>query len=141
MIYRPVHFKAFELVDPACYAKFGEDSVAFFRPELLIALDLIRELSGKAMTVNNWKSGGPFKWRGLRTENCKEGAPYSMHRFGGAIDFDMAGNTADQVRAWLKMQRPAHEALKAITRMEAWTSWVHIDVKPTDLQVLQEFQP
>lgn len=141
MIYRPSHFQAFELVDPTTFLKFGEDSVAFFRPELLIALDIIRELSGKAITVNNWKTGGPFKWRGLRTENCKEGAPYSMHRFGGAADFDMAQTSADDARKWIRMQRAAHTPLQAITRMEVGTSWVHIDTKPTDHAGLLEFRP
>lgn len=141
-IYRPKFFKAFELVDPITYSKFGEEAIAIFRPEILIALDTIREMTGRAITVNNWKSGGPFKWRGLRTENCKEGAAYSMHRFGGAFDFDAAGLTADEVRAWIRLTRPTSpDIANGVTRMETGVNWCHIDSQPTEGGKLVEFKP
>lgn len=141
MIYRPKYFKAYELVDFHTFDKFGEDSVAFFRPEILIALDTIREKTTLKCTVNNWKQGGPFKWRGLRTVDSLTGASYSMHRFGGAFDLDIDGLTADEAREWLRANRPKYPELQAITRIEIGVNWCHIDCKPVATDKLVEFTP
>ena len=142
MIYRPRHFAPHELVDPVCFSKFGADAVAFFRPELLISLDMLRQILGKPFTVNNWKDGGPFKWRGLRTQGCAQGAEYSMHRFGMAIDFDVKGMAAEEVRVWLRAKWADYPDLgNGITRIENGVNWVHVDCRPTNSYTLVEFAP
>jgi len=127
-MYTPQHFKAYELVDPITYAKFGEGALQFFNPLLLQALDIMRDFFGVPITVNNWKAGGPFKWRGLRTVDCLEGAKWSQHRLGGAVDCDVRGKTADEVRNEIIYNK----GFKIITCLEADVNWVHLDVRNID---------
>lgn len=74
MPYIAKHFKAFELL----------------YKELLIALDYVRDNLGK-VTVNNWKSGGKFEYRGIRTSDSKDFSATSQHAYGKAVDFDVEG--------------------------------------------------
>lgn len=133
--YKCHHFDITELVDPATYQTLGEAAWGLFDPLLLATLDRIRERYGVPMTANNWKIGGPFKFRGFRPSNCTEGAPLSSHRRGQAIDFDVQGKTADEVRADIKAN-PDHMDFMLITRVELGTNWVHIETSnhPTRIQ-------
>jgi len=127
-MYVPRHFKAFELVDPITYAKFGEGALQLFNPLALQALDTMRDYFKVPITVNNWKTGGPFKWRGLRTVDCLEGAKWSQHRLGGAFDCDVRGKTADEARSEIIYNK----GFKIITCLEADVNWVHLDVRNID---------
>lgn len=141
------HFKAFELVDPQTYAKFGEDSFKFFRPEILYALDRLREFFDRPMIVNNWKTGGPFQWRGLRTIDCAEGAALSPHRVGAAIDFDVVGMDEDLARQMI-LAKPLG-SFPGIRRIEDGLvassgnrrQWTHIDCFEHDGPGIKVFQP
>ncbi len=139
-LYLPKHFKIQELVDPATYAKHGDSAIQFLHRPLILAIDTIREMTGKPITVNNWHQDGPFHWRGLRTPLCKEGAPGSQHRVGKAFDFDVAGMTAAEVRAWLQQHKDS-AGLEAIMRMESGTSWCHIDALAGHGPRIHEFAP
>jgi len=141
MIYVPSHFKPEELVDPVTFAKFGNSSYAFLRLEILRAIEFLRLFIGKPFTVNNWPDGGLYKWRGLRTKDCTEGAVWSMHRFGGALDFDVEGMTAVEVRQIIRDKRKSSDELKGITRIELDIGWNHIDCKPVSTDKLVEFKP
>ena len=131
------YFQPYELVDKLTYSQKGYDSLALFTPQILLALDNVREFFGKPITVNNWHEGGPFQWRGWRTEAEADkllGLPpgthpgHEQHSLGNAFDFDIQGLTAEQVRTMIVayQDRPL---LSGITRLEANTSWVHMDCK------------
>ena len=124
--YVPKYFRIQELVDPKTYSLLHDGAVVKLEPMLCLALDTIKEMLHRPMTVNNWTSEGPYHWRGLRTTECKEGAPTSQHRLGNAFDFDVEGMTAEEVRVWLQAHKDA-PGLEGIMRMEAKTDWVHID--------------
>lgn len=146
-IYIPKYFKAFELVDRATYEKFGEDSLRYFRPEIMRALDWIRENypapGERIITVNYWHEGGAHEWRGLRGPACPEYNRWSAHSVGAAIDFQANGCTDGEMRQWIREEH--HEAgmhgiregiaddamdfpVLNIRRMEIGTvGWVHID--------------
>ena len=133
------HFKAYELVDRETYEREGDEgSLALIHPDLRDQADNVRDFLGVRITVNNWKIGGPFQWRGLRTpEKAEElGAPQSAHISDPtkkilcrAIDFDADGMTADQVRAKILADKD-NPLLSKITRMEIGITWVHIDIIP-----------
>ena len=99
------HFKLFELVCPHVLAKYGERSWMFIDSRLILNLDTIRERIGKPIYVNR----GNLTQRGLRCPQCQivkdkaeAGVLYmSAHTFGKAVDFDVEGMTADEVRTWL----------------------------------------
>lgn len=150
MIYQPKYFKARELLDRETFEKFGEAGLRYFRPEILKALDWVREnyptKTGKrALTVNNWASfAGPYQWRGLRGPACPEYKRHSGHSFGAAVDFSAEGATPEEVRKWILEEHSAalqlqdhlngslagfvNEPVLFIRRMELGTpTWVHID--------------
>ena len=128
MFYRPKHFQTWELVSPDVHEKFGDQAWMFFNPSILISLDGIRDYFGKPVTVNNWKQGGSFQWRGLRPRGCDVGAEYGMHRFGGAVDLDVKGLTAEEVRQEI-LKNKDHEKFRLINCLEGKVSWVHMDTR------------
>ena len=92
----------------------------------------IRETLGRPMTANNWKAGGQFSQRGYRTNDdqvCKaqKFVPGSAHFKGKALDFDVKGMTAEQVRKWLFDNQ---EEAPVRFRVEKGVNWVHVDVMP-----------
>lgn len=128
MFYKCRNFKIEELVDKSTYEKFGEQAWQFFNPSILVSVDGVRDYFGKPITVNNWKAGGPFEFRGLRPLTCQIGAPYGLHRFGGAVDYDVKGLSAEEVRQEI-LKNPNHEKFKLINCLEGNVSWVHMDVR------------
>lgn len=101
------YFDIKELVDKTVFDKFGQSAWKFFDKELLDCLLIVREGIGKPMTINNWHTpGGSFSQRGLRHNMSpmvkgKEGLYLSAHLFGKGVDFDVAGMTSVDVRAWI----------------------------------------
>ena len=92
----------------------------------------IREGIVRPMYANNWAIGGQFSQRGYRTNDdpvCKaqKFAPGSAHFKGMALDFDVKGMTAEQVRKWLYENK---EDAPVRFRVEKGVNWVHVDVMP-----------
>jgi hypothetical protein len=130
MYYVPKYFKAYELLPPDIFQKYGVDGLYFMDDRITWTLDCLRQSFGK-ITVNNWKSGGPFSQRGYRSDQ-NIGAPFSAHRFGRAVDFDIVNVTAEEFRIYIrdgvgKFPFVLIGALDYITRIEDLTDWIHID--------------
>lgn len=128
-MYQCKHFKAYELVPRALYELRGERAIQLLDKELLVAIDYVREKLGK-VTINTWKWGGQFEYRGIRTPECPEYSITSQHPYGKAVDFDVEGMTSDEVNQWLIDNRNAPE-LKGITFIEMGMNWTHMDTRPT----------
>jgi len=126
--YTPIHFKPYELVDSVTLTKFGDNVWRLFDPLLLSTIDRIRERYNAPMTINNWSAGGPFSFRGFRPSDCTEGAPYSGHRRGQCVDFDVKGMTSEQVRQDI-LKNPDHIDFMFINAIEAGTNWCHISTE------------
>jgi hypothetical protein len=124
------YFKTQELVSKETYDLYGEDSIKLFTPEILTALDDLREFFNQKVTVNDWLQGGQFQWRGYRTPQkaAELGSPNSEHAKGNAFDCDIEGYTAEQARQKI-IGNQNDKLLKNIMRMEADKSWLHIDCK------------
>ena len=123
--YKCTNFELYELVDKDTLLTLGERAWMLFDPLLLGTLDRIRGRYGKPITINNWHSMGPFQFRGFRPSSCIEGAKLSSHRRGQAVDFDVQGMSADEVRADIKAN-PDHMDFMMITQVELNVNWVHI---------------
>ena len=100
------YFKIEELVDKTVFEKYGETAWKFIDKDLLACLLVVREGIGFPMTINNWKWGGTFSQRGLRhnmSELVKKKTKLylSAHIFGKAVDFDVQGMDAVEVRKWI----------------------------------------
>jgi hypothetical protein len=122
------HFILPELVDRATYAREGEDGWKLFHPNILEALDGVREFFGVPVTVNNWWKGiGNLQYRGYRPHDCLVGASQSYHKRGMAFDFDVKGFTADVARGMI-LEHQDDPLLAKIQRMEDGVLWVHADI-------------
>ena len=130
------YFGIKELVCRHVYNRDHEASWIYFDPRLLEVVLWIREHIGKPMIVNNWASGGKYTQRGLRCNLCdlvssktKANILYlTPHEQGTAVDFDVVGMTAAEVRKWLFVH--ASELPHPI-RVEADVTWNHIDLRNT----------
>jgi hypothetical protein len=129
------HFKTHELVSKKIYESMTEEEIfALFDPNLLIFIDMLRDDLGKAITINNWFTGGQFSQRGYRDDN-KVGATRSPHKINKslgmkvcrALDFDVKGMTPKAVRDYINSNR---EKYSMIRRMESDVNWVHVDTVP-----------
>jgi len=128
------YFKIEELVSKQVLWKYGEErSWLFFDPRLLELLLWVRVTLNKPITVNNWSFGGAFSQRGLRENTCNivkskvlNNQTYlSAHVLGMAVDFDVKGMTAQEVRDWLKDKK---DNAPYPFRYENKVNWVHLDV-------------
>jgi len=136
------YFKAYELVDETVYKKYGEASFKFIDTNILWFLLIVREGLGLPMTINTWKSGGKFSQRGLRTNICsivrkkveKMLLYLSAHLFGKAVDFDVKGMKAEDVRMWIKDNPDLFPfKIRLEHKMKGVPiNWVHADVIDED---------
>jgi len=136
------YFKTYELVPKEIYESHTEDEIlAMFDPNLLIVIDRLRADLGKAITINNWFTGGRFSQRGLRTDHSV-GAKRSPHKIipeigqnvCRALDFDVSGMPARFVRDNLQKNAQKYPEIR---RCELDVNWVHIDTVP----VIHFFNP
>ena len=139
------YFDIRELVCPHIYDKFREYAWQFFDPRLLETLQVIREALNRPIYVNNYDSGGNFDERGYRCNICNipkdktrlEKLYMSAHCQGMAVDFDVKGMTAQEVRDWLKANQIL---LPYPIRCELDVNWCHIDVRSDGFRQITWFK-
>jgi hypothetical protein len=125
MRYIPKHFQAYELLPNDLYALYGDDGLYLMDDRILLTLDSIRDFTKAPITVNNWKSGGPFRQRGYRNIIDPK-TQFTAHRFGRGVDFDIYGVAADAFRNMVKTGS-LNKTMAYITRMEEGIEWIHMD--------------
>jgi Peptidase M15 len=125
--YLPKYFSVRELVPLEIYTEMGDGAIILLDDRILRVLDEVREHFDVPVTVNNWHLGGPFKQRGLRTEQVPGGAAHGAHFYGRAADFDVMNMTAEQVRHEILANQQEND-FSLITGMETGIPWVHLDV-------------
>ena len=132
--YKPIYFKAYELVSKNIYKKYGEKSFQFFDPIVLYTLDKIRSSYGP-IRVNDWYWVGSLQYRGYRERKFKVGVEESQHRHGRAIDFDFI-NTTITLKYFRNeiITNPFRDEFVYITAIEDFENmnWVHFDVRNVD---------
>ena len=133
----PIYFDLEELVCKHVYNKYGQFAWSFFDPRLIETIDWIREAIDRPIYANNWDMKGKFSQRGLRCNQCSllkkatldQVVYMTAHVRGQALDFDIPGMLAEEVRKWLVDHR---YKLPHKIRLEKDTSWVHLDVACTN---------
>src|SRR3990167_5426915 len=128
------YFTIQELVPKELYAKWGDKSIWFIQRETLLLADFIRDRFGKAMTINNWHSGGSLNNRGFRMPDAAIGGTLSQHKFGRAIDFNIAGITPQDVYKDIIDHSDMYMKAGATTVEDvAFTNgWTHLDRRWTN---------
>lgn len=91
----------------------------------------VRNYFKVSITINNWNNKGSYQNRGWRAKNSPVGAKNSMHKFGKAIDFDVKGLTAEEVRQMIKEDQKLFYSF-GLRRVEEGVSWLHSDIKDVD---------
>jgi hypothetical protein len=139
MTYKPRHFILQELVCQHVFNKYGEIALTFFDEKLLLTLDLLRDQLG-AIYINNWDSEGEYSQRGLRCSLCqlvqdvfKKGELFmDPHAEGQAVDFDVEGKTASEIRLWIAKNA---NILPYPVRLESNVDWCHLDIRDAGQKV------
>ena len=140
------NFEAWELVDPYIYAKYGEASLQFIDPRLKKWIEWFRNRIDLPVYVNNYKDPSKpaviFDERGYRSNLCDivkaktgiikgvyhkedEILYLSAHTRFQAIDFDVQGCLAEEIRSWIKNHQ---KEMPVPIRLEKDVKWVHMDV-------------
>lgn len=130
-MYTLENFDIREFVPKSIYSDRGIKAVTTIDVNLLIFIDHLREYLDLPITINDYIFGGNNQFRGLRTIESKDYSKYSQHSFGRALDFDVKGMTAQEVRQWIIKNRNLWW-VKPITFIENNVGWVHIDTRATD---------
>lgn len=124
------YFDLPELVCEHVYDKYGSFAWNFLDPRLIVTINTLRDRIGKPIFVNDWQIHGTFSQRGLRCPDCeivksKTDLYMSAHTLGRAVDFDVQGLIASEVREWIKQHQ---NWWPYPIRLEAGVTWVHLDV-------------
>ena len=125
MYYKPKYFKIWELVPEHVYLKYGEAAWQFFDINMLKTADALRERFGP-LVVNNWKSGGQFSERGLRSFDYGGIFNRSLHKYGKALDFHSNTFTSEEIRQYI-LDNP--DEFPYISCLEMGVNWVHFDTR------------
>lgn len=131
-------FRIQELVGKRTYKKHGDRAWKFFSFRLLHTLWILRKEIGRPITINTWHKGGRFSQRGLRTnvQDIFRGFFMSLrlylsaHVLGEAIDFDVEGMTAEEVRNWIirNQSKFPYKIRLEHKKNGKPIKWVHLDV-------------
>lgn len=129
------HFDVRELVTPEIYAKFGSNSKWFVTEKQINFAEFLRNHFGKAITINNWHTGGHLQNRGTRNPISDVGAVYSQHKLANGIDFNVSGMGSDQVYDYiLANEKLFMEAGLTTLENKLFTKgWTHADFRITGL--------
>jgi hypothetical protein len=132
--YKPEYFKAYEIVDPVTFSKFGEKSFQFMDARILWTADALREYFGKPCIVNNYITARPgvppYKESGFRLAPVGA-ALYSQHLYGRALDIKIQDVPAEQARQEIISKHKTEPAFRFITAIEEGVDWLHIDCRNT----------
>jgi hypothetical protein len=134
--YKPKNFILEELVSKDIFNRYGERAWQFLDERMLMNIQAIRDHYGVSVTVNNWKWGGRFSFRGYDAFEFRK-TYISQHHAGRAIDFDVKAKTAEQVRndivsGTIKLPHPN-------VWLEDNVNWVHMDVRYSNVRGAYQF--
>lgn len=133
------HFITKEFVPPEIYASEGDRAIGRIDPRMVEFIEKLRTDLDRPITINNWHLGKSFKYRGFRPEGCGVGVPGGQHYLGRALDFDVEGMSAMDVRLYILGRLDQYPQ---VTRMEDDVKWVHVDCKDIgDKKRIQLFKP
>src|SRR3990172_9184094 len=132
-----------EFIPPVIYNKWGDRSIWFIDKRIFLLADFIRNRLGKAMTINNWHTGGSFSLRGFRPPETTTGGALSQHRFGRAIDFNIAGMTPQEIYKDITdhFDMYSKAGLTTVEDIAFTTGWNHVDIRQIDSDKLLIVKP
>ncbi len=140
MIEFPIHnsiwFDVREWVDERTWGILGPKAAWQIDPQVIRIADVVRELSGAGVMVNNWhyRRRGQAKYQssGLRAKWDNTGGSLSQHRRGCAGDLKVTGMAPEQVFKIIQdhKERFLSLGLTTIENLKATPTWLHYDIRP-----------
>lgn len=135
-----------EFIHPDIYKRFGAYSMRYIDANLVNIAQLIRTLSGKPTTINNWYNNSGHKYidSGLRNFYKNKYGKWSVHLFGKAIDVKVQDMTPGQV--WRNIILQNLDQFKAIglTTIEDLNytpTWIHLSTEWTNQEEIRIVKP
>lgn len=137
------YFNTKEFVSREVYNQFGENSLWFVDPRIRKLANFIRTFFASSVTINNWQWNGSLDERGFRQPDSTEGAVFSQHRFGRAIDFNVKGKTPKQVYDIILANKEVfmQNGLTCIEDVAFTPTWTHVDIRYTGLKDILIVKP
>lgn len=149
------HFYWDEFICPELYDLFKDRWHELIDPMVLVIAEWLRVETGKPIVINNWATGGQFKNSGVRSQECKEGAPNSAHkcklngttvaRWGTAADLKVQDYSEKDLYDLIK--KNARDLFnKGLRQIEHYSltvnpktgeGWVHISTRATGKNCIQ----
>lgn len=132
-----------EFIDKKTYSKWGDASIWFIDPKLILIAQFIRERHNKPVTINN----ANYNYSGFDPPGgYRKATSLSQHRFGRAIDVKMLGEVnkgADLLRDDIIHNFDLYRkfGLTTIEDAKYAPTWCHIDVRNTGLDTLKIVKP
>ena len=120
-----------EFVPMGIYERYHDNSIWFIDPKIVAIAQFLRDRLGKAITINNYLSGGEFQYSGFRDHGCKIGAINSQHRQGRAIDFRVRDMSPEEVRQDIAGNFKLYRSIGLTTIEEGTRTWTHVDCRQT----------
>jgi hypothetical protein len=137
------NFRIEEFVPQIVFEKWGERSIWFVDPSVIIIAQFIRRRFNKPVTLNNWHANGLLQNRGFRTAETHVGAAMSQHRFGRAADVSVTGINPHDLADDIRTNFAEYNAigLTTIEDPNHTPTWLHYDVRWTGLSKLLTVKP
>lgn len=133
-----------EFICPPIYSKHGARSVIFMDMRIVSGIQYLRDQSQKSIIINNWFNGGKLDERGLRSFDTRTGAKYSQHKFGRAVDSNMAGFTIKEYFDFVMSHEKyliENQLITTIENISFTRSWLHTDCRYTGLDKILIVNP
>ena len=134
----PIHgskyFDVREWVDRRTWEALGPKAAWLVDPKIIAVFDLLRELAGVPVTVNNWhfERGGLFDSSGYRAIWDTTGGRLSQHRSGRAGDAKIKGMEGNGILQIVNANKEAFlkAGLTTVENTLFTKTWLHLDVRP-----------
>ena len=132
-----------EFVPQSVYEKWGEKSIWFVQPRIILLAQFLREKFGRPVTINDWHNGGSYQERGYRLPDSPTGGYQSQHKFGNAIDFNIYDLTPDEIRHEILANQSVFMSNGLTTLEDAAyaPTWVHGDCRNTRMDEILIVKP
>ncbi|MHA1382090.1 MAG: D-Ala-D-Ala carboxypeptidase family metallohydrolase [Candidatus Helarchaeota archaeon] len=118
-----------EFVPESIYNEFQEKSLWFLDEKIINVAQFLRDHFGRPVIINNWYHGGERQLSGFRPPDTEIGAKLSQHKFGRAIDIQIADIDPAEIRKTIK-DNEHYFYQGGIRAVEMATpTWVHVDIR------------
>lgn len=133
MVYKSKYFNIKELVSPIVFKAYGDFAWSFFDEQLLKDLDLLRELWGNPLIINDWSWGGVYKESGLRCNVDylvkSKSKPYlSAHTMGKAVDIKTHTHSNKKLYLFILANQEKFKSFNRLEDIKKTNGWVHVDM-------------